>query len=65
MPVARQVAAGRHIQNQYEAGQMVRVGIIEGRIVDIGMAATRVEGMDGGVIAIPNEQFLEGPVTVL
>ena len=65
VPVARQVAAGRHIQNQYEPGQMVRVGTVEGRITDIGMATTRVEGMDGGIVAIPNEQFLEGPVTVL
>jgi small-conductance mechanosensitive channel len=65
VPVARQVAAGRHIQNRYEEGQMVRVGIVEGRIVDIGMASTRVEGIDGGVIAIPNEQFLDGPVTIL
>jgi hypothetical protein len=29
------------------------------------MAATRVEGMDGGIVAIPNDQFLDGPVTIL
>jgi hypothetical protein len=33
------VAAG-HIQNRYEEGQMVRVGIVEGRIVDIGRASS-------------------------
>ena len=65
VPVARQVAAGRHIQNQYEMGQMVRIGTVEGRITDIGMAATRVESMDGGIVAIPNDQFLDGPVTIL
>ena len=65
VPVARQVAAGRHIQNQYETGQMVRIGTVEGRIADIGMAATRVEAMDGGMVAIPNDQFLDGPVTIL
>ena len=65
VPVARQVAAGRHIQNQYETGQMVRIGTVEGRISDIGMAATRVEAMDGGIVAIPNDQFLDGPVTIL
>jgi small-conductance mechanosensitive channel len=65
VPVARQVAAGRHIQNQYETGQMVRIGTVEGRIADIGMAATRVESMDGGIVAIPNDQFLDGPVTIL
>jgi small-conductance mechanosensitive channel len=65
VPVARQVAAGRHIQNRYEEGMMVRIGIVEGRIVDIGMATTRLEAMDGGVVAIPNDQFLDGPVTIL
>jgi len=65
VPVARQVAAGRHIQNRYEEGQTVRVGLVEGRIVDIGMATTRLEGMDGGTVSIPNDQFLEGPVTIV
>jgi len=65
VPVARQVAAGRHIQNRYEVGQMIMVGIVEGRITDIGMSTTRVEAMDGGTVAIPNEQFLDGPVTIL
>jgi len=65
VPVARQVAAGRHIQNSYEEGQMIRVGIVEGRITDIGMATTRVEAIDGGTVAIPNDQFLEGPVSIL
>ena len=44
---------------------MIRVGLVEGRIVDIGMATTRVEAMDGGTVSIPNDQFLEGPVTIL
>ena len=65
VPVARQVAAGRHIQNRYEEGQMVRVGMVEGRITDIGMASTRIEAMDGGTVAVPNDQFLEEPVTIL
>ena len=29
------------------------------------MASTRIEAMDGGIVAIPNNQFLEGPVTIL
>lgn len=65
VPVARQVAAGRHIQNRYETGMMVRVGQVEGRITDVGMATTRVEALDGGTVAIPNDAFLEGPVTIL
>lgn len=65
VPVARQVAAGRHIQNRYEEGQVVRVGTVEGRITDIGMASTRLEALDGGTVAIPNDEFLEGPVIIL
>ncbi|NNG47823.1 MAG: mechanosensitive ion channel [Deltaproteobacteria bacterium] len=59
------MATGRHIQNRYEEGQAVRVGIVEGRILDIGMATTRIEGMAGGIVAIPNDQFLDGQVTIL
>ena len=64
LPVARNVAAGRHVRDRYAEGQQVRVGEVEGRIVAIGMSTTRLEGMDGGFVEVPNEVFLAGPVTV-
>jgi small-conductance mechanosensitive channel len=62
VPVARQVAAGRHVQERYETGQIIRVGDVEGRIVSIGLSTTRLEAMDGGFVEIPNQSFLEQPI---
>lgn len=65
LPLARQVAAGRHVQERYEEGQFIRLESVEGRIVSVGLSTTRIEAMDGGVIEIPNQNFLEHPVTRL
>lgn len=65
LPLAKQVAAGRHVQERYEEGQVVRVEGHEGRIVSIGLSTTRLEAMDGGVVDIPNRTLLEHPVTRL
>ena len=65
LPIAKQVAAGRHVQERYEEGQVIRLDGTEGRIVSIGLSTTRIEAMDGGVVEIPNQHFLEHPVTRL
>ena len=64
VPLTRQVAAGRHVKDRFEAGQMVRIGDLEGRIAGIGLASTRLEAMDGGFIEVPNEEFLGGNVEI-
>ncbi len=64
VPLARQVAAGRHVNNRYQTGVMVRVGDIEGRIVDVGLATTRIEVAAGKQIDVPNHEFLEGATSV-
>jgi small-conductance mechanosensitive channel len=64
VPVARQVAAGRHVQNRYEPGDRVRVGDVEGRIVEIGLAKTRIEIADGRSIDVPNLDILSVTVSV-
>ena len=65
LPLAKQVAAGRHVQERYEEGQVIRVEGHEGRIVSIGLSTTRIEAMDGGVTDLPNRVLLEHPVTRL
>ena len=65
VPVARQVAAGRHVKDRHEEGQMVRVAGVEGRLASIGLATTRIEAMDGGFIEVPNDEFLKGNVSIL
>ncbi|MDH3471846.1 MAG: mechanosensitive ion channel family protein [Acidimicrobiia bacterium] len=65
VPLARQVAAGRHVKDRHEEGQMVRVAGVEGRLASIGLATTRVEEMDGGFVEVPNDEFLKGNVAIL
>ncbi len=62
--VARNVAAGRHVQNNYQAGQRVRVGDIEGQVTSIGLAATRLQTGPGAFVDLPNEEFLRSAVIV-
>lgn len=63
LPLAKQVAAGRHVQERYDVGQVIRVLDHEGRITSIGLSTTRIEAMDGGVVDLPNRTLLEHPVT--
>ncbi len=65
VPLMRRVAAGRHVRNRFEEGQLVRVAGVEGRVASIALASTRIEAMDGGYVEIPNDQFLDGPVTII
>lgn len=61
---ARQVAAGRHVQHRFEAGQFIKFEGVEGRVQSIGLSSTRIEAMDGGVIDVPNESFLSEAVLI-
>lgn len=63
VPIARQVAAGRHVQNTFADGDRVRVGVHDGTISGIGLASTRVVTSNGDV-EIPNEEFLSGAVSI-
>lgn len=65
VPLARQVAAGRHVKDRFATGQMVRVREVEGRIESIGLASTRIAAMDGGFVEVPNDDFLGGSVQIL
>jgi flagellar biosynthesis protein FliQ len=65
VPLARQVAAGRHVKDAFEPGQLIRVGEVDGRISVIGLASTRVEAMDGGFVEVPNDEFLGSGVEIM
>ena len=64
VPLARQVAAGRHVKDAFDEGQLIKVGAVEGRIASIGLASTPVEAMDGGFVEVPNDEFLGGEVEI-
>ena len=62
VPMARQVAAGRHVSDRFALGQTVTIGDVTGSIVDVGLASTRIERTDGSSVEIPHSFFLEQPV---
>lgn len=62
LPLAQQVAAGRHVQERYDVGEVIRVLEHEGRITSIGLSTTRIEALDGGVVDLPNRTLLDNPV---
>jgi small-conductance mechanosensitive channel len=64
VPLAKQVAAGRHVANRYDPGERVRVGDAEGPIVDIGLATTRIRVGDDRYVDVPNEEFIARAIEV-
>jgi small-conductance mechanosensitive channel len=64
VPVARHVAAGRHVNRRYAPGDTIRVGDVEGVVVEVGLSTTRIRVSDHREIDVPNADFLDGSVTV-
>lgn len=64
VPLAKQVAAGRHVANRYNPGERVRVGDAEGPIAEIGLASTRIEVGEGRFVDVPNEEFIARAIEV-
>lgn len=63
LPVARQIAAGRHVDDRFDVGDLVEIGEIRGVIDSVGLASSRVVDGDD-VYEVPNERFLDGPIRV-
>ncbi len=64
VPVARHVAAGRHVNSRYSPGDVVRVGDVQGTVVEVGLSTTRIRVTDQRQIDVPNGDFLEEAVSV-
>jgi hypothetical protein len=62
VPLARQVAAGRHVAKRYKAGERVRVGDAEGPIAEIGLASTRIQVGEERFVDVPNLEFIGGAI---
>ena len=65
LAISRQVAAGRYVQDRFEAGQLLSIDGVQGRLLSVGLSATHLEGEGGAIYEVPNERFLQGPVTIL
>jgi small-conductance mechanosensitive channel len=64
VPVARHAAAGRHVHRRYSPGDTIRVGDVEGVVVEVGLATTRIRVSGHRHIDVPNAEFLDGAVSV-
>ena len=64
VPLARQVAAGRHVANRYNTGSKCRVGDTKGPITEIGMASTRIQVGDSRFVDVPNLDFIASAIEV-
>jgi small-conductance mechanosensitive channel len=61
--LARSLNAGRFVSASFELGQVVSVGELRGRIVELDSAATILE-VEGGRVRVPNHLLVESPVTI-
>jgi len=64
VPLAKHVAAGRHVANRYNPGEKVRVGDAEGPIAEIGLATTRIQVADERYVDVPNADFIARAIEV-
>jgi hypothetical protein len=64
LPLSRQIAAGRHVEDRFSIGQRVRVGEVEGRIRSVSLASVSIAGADGTAWEVPYERFLDQAVRV-
>jgi small-conductance mechanosensitive channel len=63
LPMARQIAAGRHVDDRFETGDRVEIHGIIGAIESIGLSSSRITNDDGSW-EIPNGLFLEDAVRI-
>ena len=61
--LARALNAGRFVSASFDLGQVVSVGDLRGRIVELDSAATILE-VEGGRVRVPNHLLVEAPVTI-
>ena len=52
------LAAGK----AFRAGDRVRIGTEEGRVLEVGIRASRLRTRDGGIVVVPHRRLLAGTV---
>jgi small-conductance mechanosensitive channel len=62
LPLARQIAAGRHVEDRFRVGQSIELDGISGRIAAVHLASVTVVSEDGTAHEVPHLAFLGGPV---
>lgn len=62
--LARNIMAGFHAKESFEAGQNVRVRGYSGRVVSIGSVKSKIE-TENGILSLPNHILTDEEVTIL
>ncbi len=62
VPLAKQITAGRHVEDRFQVGQLVEVAGVTGRIRAVHMASVEVVDEGGSRWEIPHISFLDAPV---
>ena len=64
VPLARQIAAGRHVSDRFAIGTTISGPEFSGKIVDFGSSSVSVETITGSRIEVPNEVLLLNPIQI-
>lgn len=64
LPLARQVAAGRHVDDRLRVGLKITVGGRSGTIKSINLASVSLRDESGNSWEVPNLAFLEAPIEI-
>ncbi len=64
VPLARQIAAGRHVSDRFAMGTTISGPGFRGKIVGFGSSSVLVETEPGSRIEVPNELLLLNPIGI-
>jgi small-conductance mechanosensitive channel len=62
LPLAKNIAAGRHVEDRFRIGQHIHLGDVSGRLAEVHLASVRLIGEDGTGYEVPHTVFLDGTV---
>ena len=63
--VAGSVVAGVYVRELFQPGNRIKIGDIEGEVIEVGSTSVLVEKEDGKRVSIPNRRMLDEQVEIL
>jgi len=63
--VAGSVIAGAYVRELYQPGDIIRIGTVEGTVLEVGSTSIIIEQAEGNSIAVPNRKVLDEQVEIL
>lgn len=63
--VAGSVIAGAYVRELYQPGDIIRIGKVEGTVLEVGSTSIIIEQAEGNSIAVPNRKVLDEQVEIL